>query len=99
MSQPSMTPEDILSSLNHPRFKSGSAGIAYTTRGATITIWAFDGAMGARWQDIKIGEVAGQWLTIGDTYRTFTGRNWKSRLCAEIDAAITTAMERRGATW
>jgi len=38
MSQPGMTPEDILSRLSHPRFKSGSAGIAYTTHGAMITM-------------------------------------------------------------
>lgn len=99
MSQPSMTPEDILSRLNHPRFKSGSAGIAFTTHGATITIWAFDGAMGAQWQDIKIGEVRGDMWTTDDIHKTFTGRDWRSRLCAEIGAAITMAMERRGATW
>lgn len=99
MSQPSMTPEDILSRLNHPRFKSGSAGIAFTTHGATITIWAFDGAMGAQWQDIKIGEVRGDMWTTDGIHKTFTGRDWRSRLCAEIDAAITMAMERRGATW
>ena len=99
MSQPSMTPEDILSRLNHPRFKSGSAGIAFTTRGETITIWAFDGALGARWRDVKIGEVRGRTWTADDIYKTFTGRNWRANLCAEIDAAIMMAMERRGATW
>jgi lysyl-tRNA synthetase class II len=49
--------------------------------------------------DIKIGEVRGDRWTADEIHKTFSGRNWKSRLCAEIDAAITMAMERRGATW
>jgi hypothetical protein len=94
-----MTPTEILSRLHHPLFAAGRAGVACTTHGTTITIWIFDGQMGARFRDIRVGDVNERRLTVGDSSTIYAGRGWQVRLCANLDAAITSAMQRQGVTW
>ena len=87
---------EILIRLKHPLYKVGRAGVAGTTNGGNVTIWLFDGQMGATFKDVKIGVVNGQQWTTDAEPKTFKGRGWKVNIAAEIDAEVQRVLDRMG---
>lgn len=96
MATQAITPTEVMVRLHHQLHVVGRAGVAFTTRGPSVTIWLFDGQMGAKFQDIKVGVVRDQeWIT-DEECKTFRGRGWRANLCVEIDSEIQKIMDRTG---
>ena len=93
-----MTLVEVLLRLKHPLYEAGRAGVAGKSSGSSVTIWLFDGRMGAVFSDVKIGVVNGQQWATDTESKVFRGRGWKGNLVAEIDAEVQRMLDRMGVT-